>query len=566
VTGPADPLAIPTTLHASLLARLDRLAPTREVAQIGAVLGRSFSYELISAVAQMPQQELDGALEQLVAAELIFCRGMPPDAEYTFKHALVQDAAYSTLLRSRRQQLHGRIATRLEGQFPEIVTAQPQLMAQHCAQAGLNEKAVGYWLKAGQKAVARSAITEAVAQLQKGLDLLASQPDGDGRRRQELELLLALARALIAAKGYAAPAVEEAFARARGLAEQLDRSDHLVGLLWGQAAFHTVRSELRLALSLAEQMETLGETQNDVALRLLGHYQHGVIRLFLGELVVARALFEQCDRLDVPAHRAVYASLTAEHPYAVLPGHLAMTLTPLGYIDQGRLRLDAALTVARRLGHLYSLAFVLSRAVMIELATGSPHEAQRHAEEMVALSNEHGFPFYLAWGTAQRGTALTSLGQAPEGLTLISRGLSMLRATGAVLGTPSILTKLAEAHRRLGQSGESLNCLAEATQIIEATDERRDEAELHRVRGDLLNATGDRAATEQSYHQALAVARRQSAKLFELRAATSLARLSLNQGKPTEARDILAPIYGWFTEGFDTPVLKDAKASLDDLA
>jgi class 3 adenylate cyclase/tetratricopeptide (TPR) repeat protein len=564
--GPVMPLAIPTTLHASLLARLDRLAPTREVAQIGAALGRSFFHELITAVAGMPQQQLDDALQQLVRAELVFQRGAPPDAEYTFKHALVQDAAYSTLLRSRRQQLHGRIATTLESQFAEIVTAQPQLMAQHCAQAGLNEKAVGYWLKAGQQAVARSAITEAVAQLQKGLDLLASRPDGDWRRQQELELRLALARALIAAKGYAAPVVGETFARARVLAEQLDRSDYLVRLLWGRGAFHLVRSELRLALSLAEQMERFGETQNDVALRLLGHYQHGSIRCFLGEFVAARALFEQFDRLDDPAHRAVYAALTAEHPYAVTPGTLALTLTPLGYIDQGRSRIDEALTLARRLGHVYSLVFVLSWAVKIDLATGSAHEAQRHAEEMVALSNEHGFPYYLAWGTVHRGMALTALGQAQGGLTLITKGLSMVRATGAVLGTPSILTKLAEAHRRLGQSGEGLNCLAEAAQIIEATDERRDEAELHRVRGDLLNATGDQATVEQRYHQALAVARRQSAKLFELRAATSLARLWRDQSRRAEARDLLAPIYGWFTEGLDTPVLREANALLEQLA
>ena len=188
VAGPMAPLAIPTSLHASLLARLDRLAPTREVAQIGAALGRSFSYELISAVAGMPQQKLDEALEQLASAELIFRRGMPPDAEYTFKHALVQDAAYSTLLRSRRQQLHGRIAATLESQFPEVVTAQPALMAQHCTEAGLSEKAVGYWLKAGQQAIARSAMTEAVAQLQKGLDLLTSMPDNSARQQQELDL------------------------------------------------------------------------------------------------------------------------------------------------------------------------------------------------------------------------------------------------------------------------------------------------------------------------------------------------------------------------------------------
>jgi predicted ATPase len=225
-TGPAAPLAIPTTLHASLLARLDRLAPTREVAQTGAALGRSFSHELISAVAQMPQHKLDEALEQLVAAELIFRRGTPPGAEYTFKHALVQDAAYSTLLRSRRQQLHGRIATTLEAHFTEVVAAQPQLIAQHCTEAGLAEKAIGYWLNAGQQAAARSAMREAVTQLQKGLDLLAELPEGSLRLQQELDLRIALGPALIATKGYSAPDVGETIARARLLAEQLDRSDY----------------------------------------------------------------------------------------------------------------------------------------------------------------------------------------------------------------------------------------------------------------------------------------------------------------------------------------------------
>ena len=294
--GTVAPLVIPTTLHASLLARLDRLAPTREVAQIGAALGRQFSHALISAVASMPQQQVDDALAQLVRAELIFRRGTPPDAEYTFKHTLVQDAAYGTLLRSRRQQLHARIAATLEDQFPEIAVAQPELLAQHCAEARLAERAVSYWLKAGLRAFARSAMTEAVAQLQKGLDMLDRLPDGPWRRRQELDLQMALRPALAATKGYSAPDVGETLARGRVLAEQLDRADDLVPLLSGQWLFHNARAEYRLALSLARQMESIGETRNDVAAVLQSHLLQGFTLFFLGDVRTARFHFETLHR------------------------------------------------------------------------------------------------------------------------------------------------------------------------------------------------------------------------------------------------------------------------------
>jgi predicted ATPase len=350
------------------------------------------------------------------------------------------------------------------------------------------------------------------------------------------------------------------------LAEQLDRSDCLVPLLYGQWAFHHVRSGRNPALSLAKRIEQIGEAQGGVALRLLGYLVHGITRFHHGEFEAARALLERCDGLNDPAHRAVCAAVTGQDDHNRMSAYLAWTLTSLGYVDQGRSRINEALTEARRLGHAHTLTFVLPYAATIESETGSPHEAQRHAEDMVALSNEHGFPLWLALGNAHLGWSLTALGQAPKGLTLIANGLAMFRATGAVLVTPWFLTRLAETHVSLGQPVEGLKCLAEAAQIIEATDERFNEVELHRLRGDLLNATGDQAAAEQSYRQALAVAQRQSAKLFELRAATSLARLWRDQGKRTEARDLLAPAYGWFTEGFDTPILKDAKALLNELA
>jgi predicted ATPase len=564
--GPVAPLAIPTTLQGSLLARLDRLAPTREVAQIGAALGRQFSHELIRVIAQIPQTQLDDALAQLVRAELMFRCGTPPDAEYTFKHALVQEAAYGTLLRDRRRQLHGRIATAMEGQFPEIVEAHPELMAQHCAEAGMPDKAVGYRLKAGQRAVTRSAMTEAVAQLQKGLDLLASLPDGPWRWQQEPDLQIALGPARIATRGFGAADVGETYARARTLAGQLDRPEYLVSLLYGQWAFHCIRSEYKLALPLAEQLEQIGEARNDVVALLLGHFEHGATYLWLGEFAAARALYEQCHSMRNPAHRSLYAAMRGADQYLVMLSQLAFTLTYLGYIEQGRARVNEALSAARHLGHAHSLAFLLTFVCNIEGLTGSPHELKRRAEEMIDVSNDNGFPLLSGIGMTHCGCSLTALGHAHDGHALLMKGLSVVRSTGAVIGTPNMLMAVAETYAHLGRPIEGLNCLTEAAQIIETTDERVGEARLHRLRGDLLNATGDRAAAEQSYHEALIVARRQSAKLFELRAASSLARLWRDQGKRIEARDLLAPVYGWFTEGFDTPVLQDAKALLDELA
>jgi class 3 adenylate cyclase/tetratricopeptide (TPR) repeat protein len=563
VTGQVASLAIPTTLQASLLARLDRLAPAREVAQIASALGRQFSHELISAVAQMPQHRIDDALAQLVSAELIFRRGTAPDAEYTFKHALVQDAAYGTLLRGRRQQLHACIAATLEDKFPEIAVAQPALLAQHCAEAGLTEKAVAYWLKAGQQAMARSAVTEAVARLQKGLDVLATLPDGPWHRQQELDLQIALRPALASTKGFSAHDVGQIIVRARTLAEQIDRPEYLEPLLYGQLAYHQTRAEYKLALSLAQQLERIGKMRNDVRAQLWGRLATGMIQFSHGEFVAARALLEQCHRLSDPAYRGAVGGRAA--PYAVMLAELAATLAHLGYIDQARSRLNEALLEARRLGHAQTLAVVLVDANKIAALASSP-EMQRHAEDLLCLAAEHGFPLYFGHATAFRGASLTAVGQAQEGLRLISQGLAAVRATEAVSGTPNVLMRLAEAYAKLRRQAEGLSCLGEAAQIIETTDERVSESALHRLRGDLLKAIGDQDAAQESYHKALEVAARQSAKLFELRAVTSLARLWRSQGKQAEARDLLTPIYCWFTEGFDTPVLQEAKALLDELA
>jgi class 3 adenylate cyclase len=304
LAGPMLPMSIPTSLHASLLARLDGLAPTRDVAQIGAALGRAFSYELISAVAEMPQQKLEGVLDQLASAGLVFRRGVPPDAEYSFKHALVQDAAYSTLLRSRRQQLHARIATTLESRFPEVAAAEPAVLALHCTEAGLADKAVSYRLRAGQQGVARSAMGEPVSQLRKGLDLLANLPD-DSRCRHELDLQITLAQALMASQHYAAPEVGQTYARARQLCEQLNWPPQFVTVLNGQLAYQLcVPEDLNRALELANELLTLGEARNDKAIQRAGHNARGNVHTWLGNFVAGREDFEQGLKINAPANRA----------------------------------------------------------------------------------------------------------------------------------------------------------------------------------------------------------------------------------------------------------------------
>jgi class 3 adenylate cyclase/predicted ATPase len=566
--GPVPALAIPASLEASLLARLDRLSPVREVAQIGATLGRQFSHELIAAVAPMPQKQLDDGLAELVGAELVFRRGTPPDAEYTFKHALVQDAAYSTLLRGRRQQLHARIAETLQRQFPEIVARDPALLAQHCAEAGFNEKAVGYRITAGQQALARSAMTEAVAQLTKGLEVLANLPEGPARQQHELDLRLALGPALIATQGWAAEATGKIYERAGELCEELDQRQHLGAVLFGQFTYRNVRGEYRLAHETAAALLRIGEARNDALLISLGHHLLGYNYIGLGEFTLARAELEQTLRAEDadPALRSAANAMT-EHvcdEFVALLSHLAVPLAQLGYLDQARARQDAAIQEARRLAHAFTLAFALGWSLHIEEAASEA--VMLRAEELLALTSEHGFPFWKAWGTLHRGRCLAMVGRETEGIAQMTEGLAAFRSTGTVAWLPLSLIRLAEAYGKARRPLEGLEHLTEAIRIIERTEEREFEAELYRVRGELLLATEDAGQAEESFCTALEIARRQSAKLWELRAATNLAWLWRDQGRRAEARDLLASVCGWFTESFDTPVLQEARALLDELS
>jgi hypothetical protein len=481
VAGPAPVLEIPTTLHASLLTRLDRLGPAREIAQIGAALGRQFSHELISAAAKMPQRHVDEGLARLAGTELIYRRGTPPDADYIFKHALVQEAAYGTLLRSRRRQIHGRITTVIEERFPRIVLAQPALFARHCAEGGLAEKSVGYWLKAGQQELARSAIAEAVTLLRNGLDAVSHLPEGLRRQELELDLQLALGPALAATKGHSAGDVGVSFARANALAEQMHRPEYAVPVIISKWSVHLGRSEHMLALSLAEQVEEIGQRMNHLGTQLQGRRMQGLTRSLLGQFVAACAILERCHDLRSTANRGVRGGMSGD-PYALMLAHLAVTLAHLGHIDQARARRDEALFEARRLRHAVTLASVLNHVNWMESVTLSP-ELGSPATELLSLSDEHGFPFHSVRGIAYRGQSLITAGRAQEGAALALEALEASRATRTVVGTPRSLISLAEAYTMLGKLSEGLKCIDHASQIIEATNERHAEAELHRPRG-----------------------------------------------------------------------------------
>jgi predicted ATPase/class 3 adenylate cyclase len=568
LAGPPPPLAIPATLHDLLLTRLDRLASVREVAQLGACIGRVFDYELLAAVALLRKDELRDALAQLCHSELVFSRGALPEATYSFKHALVRDAAYRSLLRSRRQQLHARIVEVLEQRFPERAKAEPEILAHHCAQARLVRKAAGYWLKAGEFAIRRSATAEAIAQLRKGLELTASLSDDLERTRLELELRTALGGALSVARGFAAPETGEAYAQARELARQLGRPPQLFPVLFGQYVFHVQRAELDVGLALAEELLRAAQEQDETVPLIIGHRSVGISSFHRGELVSARVHLEQALALYDPLQHRSQAFLYVFDPFVASASVLAWGLFALGYPEQARARLDAALAWAQELVHPFSLAFALFFACGLSQLIRDRQAIQERAEALLALASEQGFAFWAACATVFEGWSLVDRGRVSEGIPRMRQGIAAHSATGAANFVPHFLGLVAQAQQRHGDLLAAKETVTEALDRVRRTGEGYYEAELLRLRGELLLArpAPDPITAEQCLVEALETARRQQAKMWELRAATSLARLRRDQGRTREAHDLLAEVYGWFTEGLDTPDLREARALLDELA
>jgi class 3 adenylate cyclase/predicted ATPase len=566
-TGSLDALAVPITLHASLMARLDRLGPVaRESAQVGAAIGREFSYELIAAVADRSDEALRAALDQLVHAGLVFRRGSPPEATFRFKHALLQDAAHSSLLRSSRQKLHAQIAAALEAHSPELVDSQPELFAQHYAEAGFVEKSVACWGKAGHRSVARAAIVEAAAQFRKGLDQLALLPDSPERQRQELEFCNSLSAALRAVKGQGAPETGHTYARARELWERLGSPREFVQIPYGQSRYHAHRGELDLAHLLDEDLLRLSRQRNDVAGLILGHLSSGVNLMFAGVFGSSRSHLETAPALYDPISHRPLLQQAGVHPHVFSQAYLGNVLFCLGFPDQALALSDANIAEARRLAHPPSLAGGLAIGARLLSLIGDDAMLDEWVSQLLAVATEQGFPHWRTQGEIYRGWVKVRSGDAAKGMSKLRSGSTAYRAGGVELFVPHYIDLLAAACEVAAQVEEGLILLDDALQIVERTRERWFAAELNRHKGQLRLRQGHSEAADALYRTALGIAQEQGAKLWELRASTSLARLWRAQGKRTEARELLAPIYGWFTEGFDTPDLKEAKALLEELS
>lgn len=562
-------LAVPATLHASLMARLDRIGSVaKEVAQVGAVIGREFSYDLLAAAARRSESELGTALDRLIGAGLVFRRGEPPDAVFLFKHALVQDAAYGTLLRGQRRELHARVARMLEQRHATRADVQPEILAHHCGNAGLTEKAISYWLAAGERSKVRSAMAEAIRQLQKGLDLLSHLPDSAERRRTELQVQLALGGALIAAKGHAAEEAGKAYARARRLCEQTNDTSNLLKALWGEFVHHHVRAETNRSHRAAEELLDLAGRQNDMpTLVVEGHRAVGDSWLHRGELGFAREHLERGLALYDPVQHHSLTALFAENARIAMLSFLSLTLGLLGLADQARARSSEAVAEARELSHPISLAFALSVGCRLHFVLDDPRTVRVLADELIALTTDQHFAFFLAMATTYRGWTLVRTGDPEEGMDLLRRGIDGFKASGAAWILPFYLAQLATAYAKVGRPEDALGRLDEALALTDRSGVRWFEAELHRCRSELMRATypGAEPEAEAGIRRAIATARRQNAKLWELRATVSLARMQFDRGEGDEALALLAPLYGWFTEGFDTSDLKQAKKLLDEL-
>jgi predicted ATPase len=525
-------------------------------------------------VVRKPEAELGSALDRLVAAGLLFRQGVPPHASYLFKHALVQDAAYGTLLREPRRALHARIAETLETQFAAIAENRPELLARHCTEAGLIEKAAGLWGKAGQQSLARSALVEAAAQLTRALDQIAALPATPALRREQIKLQVVLITPLIHVKGYAAPETKAAAERARLLIEQAEALGEppedpllLFSVLYGFWAASYAAGNGDVMRALADQSLALAEKQGATFPLLLGYRMVGTSLLYTGDLTQGRAHYDQALALYDPAEHRLLATRFGQDVRVAILSYRSLALWMLGYPEAALADRDRALKDAREIGQAATLMHALLHTSFAHILCGKYAAANAEADELVALADEKGAPFWRAFGMMFKGCVLALTGKTAEAVQMITSGITALRATGATLYAPSYLSYLTRAYAELGQLDDAWRCIGEAMTAVETTKERWWEAEIHRVAGDIaLNSPQPDAAKAQAYFdRALAVARQQQAKSWELRAAMSMARLWRDQGKRDEARDLLAPVYGWFTEGFDTLDLKQANALLDEL-
>jgi|EndMetStandDraft_7_1072992.scaffolds.fasta_scaffold01367_6 class 3 adenylate cyclase/predicted ATPase len=572
--GPTPVVAVPASLQASLMSRLDRLGPAKNVAQVGAAIGRAFPHMLLAALVRKPKEALDSDLDRLIAAGLLFRHGTPPHANYLFKHALVQDVAYSTLLREPRRALHARIAETLESQFPEIAESQPELLARHCTKADLIEKSARLWGKAGLRSQERSALVEAAEQLGQALAQIATLPSTPDLRREQIILQVALVNTLMHVKGYGAPETKAAVAQVRALIEQAERLGEtpddpslLLSALFGQWIVNFMNFNGDVVRELAARFLALGEKKRAAVPLMIGHRTMASTLALMGNLVDARAHYDQALELYRPAeHRRLMTRFGQDLRVTCL-AFRSMASWLLGYPEAALRDAGRALMEARQIEHAATLMFTLNFPILVNTYCGNYHAANEYLKELVALAEEKGATFRKAEGVLRRGYILTLTGEATEAVEIVTSGIDLWRSAGSTIFTPEQEFMLAIAHADSGQFDDAWHCIGKAMAAMQATKERWCEAEAHRVAGEiaLKSPQRDVAKAQAYFEHALTLARTQQAKSWELRAATSLARLLSDQGKRQTARDLLAPVHDWFKEGFDTADLRTARALLCEL-
>jgi class 3 adenylate cyclase/predicted ATPase len=571
---PAATLAVPATLHASLIARLDRVGDAKEIAQIGAAIGREFSYPLIAAVARLDDGKLREGLNRLNETGLVIRDGAPPHASFRFKHALVQDVAHSTLLRERRRDLHARIATALVRAFPDAPDSQPEILARHYTEAGLMEQAASLWGKAGQKSISRSALNEGIAQLTKALNQMATLPGTPALRAEQIKLQLALAAPLIHAKGYSSPDVISAFEHARLMIEQAEALGEKQDLLQRFATLHGpwavkfVAFDGDTALARASEMLSLAEQDGSTAALVLGNRALGQTMVGLGQFEAGRAHLDRALALYSPdEHGPLAARFVGQDLAVAAHSYRSWGLWQLGYPQTALRDGNLGLGKARQIGQAASLLYALFHLSVVEILCGRIDAGAALAAEMSAVAEEKGASFWSGPAAIVRGLA-ASLGGAKDVAESIDAGLRAFASTGSNVCTALFLTALARAHANAGRIDQTRECIAQALATMQETKERCFEAEVHRTAGELnlASADPDPEEAERHFQRSLSVAREQNAKSSELRAATDLARLWAAQGKCAEARNLLAPVHGWFTEGLDMADVKNAELLLAQLA
>jgi len=564
LAAPRPQLTIPSSLHASLLARLDRLlTPAKDAAQIGAVVGRTFSYSLVSALSDVADQDLQAALAQLVETELIFQRGVAPDSTYAFKHALVRDAVYASLLRGRRQKLHERIARVLEERFPDVAAAEPETLAHHFTEAGLTEPAIESWHRAGEHALIRSSNAEAVKHLTKSIELLHTLPVSPERNQKELALQMPLGPATMALKSAAAPESLQVFSAARDLLNEAATLTEQMNVLMGLWLSLDVRGQHIEASEVAHECLSLATRHQDLGATARANRFIGFTHLMMGAPGDARRHFELTLGLCATGQKIDLHFLDDDRVHAL--SALSRALWFLGYPEQAVAAASQALACAQSVTHAITIAYAFLAQAYLGSMGGDPERAIVFADRALAICDEHGIADWGPWARFAKGDLLARRGEPQLGISVMRDALAELESTGAKLQRTVRLGCLAAAHVGLGQFGVGLGLLDEAIRTAEQTQERVYEAELHRLRGDLLLASGNNREAETELEQALTVARNQEARFWELRAATSLARLWRDQGRYLEARNVLGPVYNWFTEGFQFPDLKSAKLLLNEV-